>query len=573
MRHAGSAAVVEASAIQGGAARADRVGPGRPGLGLQPRFNAVGDPSDRERVQRILTRLAEDVGPERYARYFQHQTRLGLENGRVDVTVPTGFVADLIGRRFGDSIRKAASTELGADGASVQLKFRVDRAAFVHPSANADGASAAGPRLGGIMGAPADPRAPRAARPASPPSTPHGLRYRLEDFVVGESNRLAYSAADRPADAAGPRSFSPLFIHGACGLGKTHLLQGIAARWRDRDPRAVVRYTTAEQFTNEYVGAVRAGKLDVFRKSYRGVEVLCIDDVHFLANKTSTQGELLHTFDAIDLDGARVALASDEHPRQIARLSGALVSRFLSGMVVRLDPPEPALRERIVARLAERRGLRLERAAVACIAGEFAPATYSGAGQPGASIRDLEGAITRVEALSRLLPETRDAGGGAGAIGVAHVRRALGLGEGAPGLNGRGPRRPVRLDTIREEVCRALRVDGAELMGRGRHARVVLARSVIAHLARALTTMSYPEIARAMGRPNHSTIVTACKRIQGQMERGLNPDFGSGGADVAPELAGLTLAGLCDVLKASVLRTAWGPGSGSGNGTGGGGAA
>ncbi len=564
MHHAGSAAVVEASTVPSGAPRPDRGGPARPG-------------SDRETVERILTRLAEEVGPERYARYFQNQTRLGLENGRVDVTVPTGFVADLIGRRFGESIRKAASTELGggADGTGVQVKFRVDRGAFVQGGGNGDGASALGARRGdpgGITGAPADRRGANGARPASLSGAPHALRYRLEDFVVGDSNRLAYSAAERLADAAGARSFSPLFIHGACGLGKTHLLQGIAARWRERDPRAVVRYTTAEQFTNEYVAAVRAGRLDAFRKSYRGVHVLCIDDVHFLANKTSTQGELLHTFDAIDLDGARVALASDEHPRQIVRLSSALVSRFLSGMVVRLEPPEPALRERIVVRLAERRGLRLDRAAVACIAGEFASAAYSGAGQ-GPSIRDLEGAITRVEALSRLLPETRDAGAGAGAIGVAHVRRALGLSDSASGPNGRGPRRPVRIDTIREEVCRALRVDGAELMGRGRHARVVLARSVIAHLARALTTMSYPEIARAMGRPNHSTIVTACKRIQGQMERGQNPDFGSGGADVAPELAGLTLSGLCDVLKASVLRTAWGPGITNGNGTGGGGAA
>ncbi len=519
MRNTGTGAVLEAA--QSAAART----PGDAGA---------------SKVERIISRIEQEVGAERYARYFQHQTRVGVENGRLDITVPTGFMADLIGRRFGDSLRKVASAELGpgADGSTGTVKFRVDRGAFVQTSPM--------PQLSGAHEL-------RAVRTSRQSAAPGALRYRLEDFVVGESNRLAYSAAERLADPAGPRSFSPLFIHGTCGLGKTHLLQGIAARWRERDSRAVVRYTTAEQFTNEYVTAVRGGKLDAFRKSYRGVDVLCIDDVHFLANKTSTQGELLHTFDAIDLDGARVALASDEHPRQIARLSAALVSRFMSGMVVRLDPPEPALRERIIAKLAERRGMRLDKTAVTCLAGELG-------GPPGATVRDLEGALTRVEALCRLLPETA----GGSIIGIAQVRRALGLAEAGVAAGGRGPRRPVRIDTIRDEVCRLLRVDVTELMGRGRHARVVLARSVISHLTRALTTMSYPEIARAMGRPNHSTIVTACKRIQGQIERGENPDFGSGAglggaSDVAPELQGLSLAALCDVLRAAVLRAAWGP--------------
>ncbi len=538
---------------------------GRKPGGTEGRSAAQAGPTDREKVQRILRRLAEDIGHERYSRYFENQTRLGVQDGRLDVTVPTGFVADLLGRRFGDSLRRVASAELGAgaDGGAVPIKFRVDRGAFVQPSSADDLTHAPRPAGGGFgtngTGGNGVHAGDARGRPGRPSPQPGPLRYRLDEFVIGESNRLAYSAAERLAESAAPRDFSPLFIHGSCGMGKTHLLQGIAGRWKERDPRAVVRYTTAEAFTNEYVTAVRAGRLEPFRKSYRGVHVLCIDDVHFLANKVSTQGELLHTFDAIDLDGARVALASDEHPRQIARLSAALVSRFMSGMVVRLDPPEPALRERIIARLAERRGLRLDPAAVACLAGEFGAGRAGiGGGAAGVSVRDLEGAVTRVEALSRLLP-----GGSPAPIGVAHVRRALGLADAAGTTN--GPRRPVRIDTIRDEVCRALHVDSVELMGRGRHARVVLARSVIAHLSRALTTMSYPEIARAMGRPNHSTIVTACKRIQGQMERGDLPDFGSGGAgDVAPELTGLTLSALCDVLKASVTRAAWGPAGGNG---------
>src|SRR5262249_7964579 len=155
-----------------------------------------------------------------------------------------------------------------------------------------------------------------------------------------------------------------------CGLGKTHLLQGVARRLQEVRPSAVVRYTTGEAFTNEYIAAVRAGsgKCEQFRRAYRGVGLLCIDDVHFLANKQATQGELLHTFDAIDLSGARVALASDEHPRMVRSFSEALVSRFMSGAVVKLDFPERELRERMILAIAGRRGHTIDPAGVRLLA-------------------------------------------------------------------------------------------------------------------------------------------------------------------------------------------------------------
>lgn len=493
----------------------------------------AGSAGDDPVVQRILTRLSSEVGDERYARYFQDQARLGLHEGRLDVTVPTGFVADLLGRRFGDSLRRVAAVELGRpEGSTVEVKFRVDRSAFSGPAPLA----APSPTPGGGL------------RPDPSRRAPTALRFRLEDFIVGEANRLAYSAAERLVEPDCPKTFSPLFVHGLCGLGKTHLLQGIAGRFRERRPGARVRYTTAEAFTNDYVSAVRSGKLETFRAAYRGLDLLCIDDVQFLANKTSTQGELLHTFDAVDLGGARVALASDEHPRQIGRLSAGLVSRFLAGMVVRLDPPDAALRERIVRALGERRGLRLEPAAAACLAEAVARGT-SGT----ASIRDLEGAVTRVEALVRLLPEAPDSGA---PIGATLVHRALGVGAPGPdGISDAGhrARRPIRVERICDEVCRTLRVDGPEMMGRGRHKRVVLARSLVAHLARSMTTLSFPEIARAMGRPNHSTVVTACQRIRAQIEREESPDLGP---DAGPELAGLTLRGLAEQIRQGIVRTA-----------------
>lgn len=504
-------------------------------------MSVVSGPADRPAPgsaagagERILERLSHQIGPEGFSKYFQHQARVRCAPGRVDVVVPTGFVAELIGRKFRDPILRAAREELDA-ATPLELTFSVDKSAF--------GGAASDERPAPARPEPA-PR-PAASRPGA--SRAPLVRYRLEDFIVGESNRLAYTAAERLAEPDCPPSFSPLFIHGACGMGKTHLLQGVAHRYRERHPGAQVVYIPAEAFTNEYIAAVRAGRLDAFRTRYRGVALLCIDDVQFLSNKHATQAELLHTFDAIGLDGARIVLASDEHPRRVRALSAALVSRFMAGMVVRLDPPEPALRERIVQRLAERRGLRLEPAAAALIAARCGP---TGQGL-GGSVRDIEGVVTRIDAMKRLMPDLAPGN----QVGLVLVRRALGIDEGGGPVVNR-PRRPIRAQQIVEEVCRTLHVEQVELLGRGRHKRVVLARTLSAHLCRQLTTMSFPEIARALGRPNHSTVVTACKRIQGQIARDEPLDLG---ADGHPELAGLTVRTLADQVRDDILRGNPGP--------------
>lgn len=502
--------------------------------GREPvKARAIGPAGDA--ATRIMERVSARVGPEGFGRYFAHQTRLSLDGGKLSVTVPTGFVAELIGKRFAGPLVEAAREELSRE---VELKISVDGGAFGGGgSAGPAGAAGAGTAASVVA------KAPRpAARVVSREAT---LRYRLDDFVVGEANRLAFDGAQRLADPATPRTFSPLFIHGSCGLGKTHLLQGIAQRYREARPRAGVRYMTAEAFTNDYIGAVRSGRLEGFRKAYRQIELLCLDDVQFLSNKTATQGELLHTFDAIDLAG-KVALASDEHPRQVRRFSEALVSRFVSGMVCRLDPPEPALREKIVLQLAGRRGMVLEPAAARLIASHYASRE--------GSVRDLEGVLVRLDALTRLMPEgPGTTGGGGGVVGLVLVRKALGLEEGEAG---RG-RRPVRMESIIDEVCRSLGVQIGDFVGRGRHKRVVLARAVTTYLARGLTTLSYPEIARAMGRPNHSTVVTACQRITGQIERNETlpaGEWGEWGGPAGTTAVEMTVGALCEQVRRDILR-------------------
>lgn len=534
------------SVVVNDAPRSD-VGPSAHGRSIEP----LTDPSnDSEAVQRILRRLSDDLGASRLERLFDHATAIHVDNGRLDVTVPTGFSAEWLDRKFGTALRRAAEAEIGttdtldpADPAKtgVTLHFQVAPTS-ARPGSNAAGAETAEPTSSASS---REARPPRAASQQPIPrraAQRQSLRYRFDDFVVGASNRLAYSAALQVAEDEAGAAPAPLFIHGGCGLGKTHLLQALANRYLERHPGASVRCLTAEIFTNDYITAVRHSQIDAFRRTYRGLDLLCLDDVHFLSSKEKTQNELLHTFDAINLSHARVVLASDGHPRDIQRLSEGLVSRFMSGVVVRLDPPDAELRERIIAHLAQRRGLALDPAAIKLIAEHSA--------RGGGSVREMEGLLLRVDAVQRLLPEFTST---TGVIGIVAVRKALGLdGPAVPGAAGVArARRPIQISVIIAEACRALQVDPSDLGGRGRHKRVVMARSLISYLARRLTTLSFPEIARALSRPNHSTVITAYQRVLAHLESRGHEDLGP---ELGVEFTGVGLADLAERLSTAVTK-------------------
>jgi chromosomal replication initiator protein len=224
--------------------------------------------------------------------------------------------------------------------------------------------------------------------------------------------------------------------------------------------------------------------------------------VHFLSNKVRTQSEFLHTLDEIDLGGSRVVLASDEHPRLIKKFSQALISRFLSGMVVRIDRPDRDTRIALVNRLARQRGLRLSDAAIETITSRCV-----------GSIRELEGAVTKLSALHAVqhgatMNGSRSRNGED--VGLVLVEQLF-------KDHGWSPPVPVRIGTVIDVVCDRICTSRTDLMGSSRHRKVVLGRALVAYLARDLTTHSYPEIARELGRSYHSTIHTAEQRLRRQM--------------------------------------------------------
>lgn len=379
--------------------------------------------------------------------------------------------------------------------------------------------------------------APRGTQGTPPGTSPTGrwrrpdaTRYRLEDFVVGDSNRLGFTAACSLASPDSNPGFRALVLHGSCGLGKTHLLSGVLGRVIQRHPDARVRYVTAEQFANEFIASIGNHDVARFRQRYRGLDLLCIDDVHFLAGKQKTMAELEHTFESLDLAGARVVMASDAHPSQIADFSRRLTARLAGAVAVQLHKPDRATRLKIVEKLALERGLMIDASTVQTIADACVE-----------SVREIQGALAKLEALAAHARLEDPDANPRGLISASLARRAV-----AEDISGRVTR-PIRVDTIAEVVCRGLRVDMSEVLGSGRHKRVVLARSICAWLARQLTAHSFPEIARSLHRPSHSTIVTQCQKVQRQIDDG---DL----VDAGPEFDGVRLADLCERLRNEVLR-------------------
>ncbi len=473
----------------------------------------------------ISRRLAERLGHRAYDMWFGNAARLNVDGSRMEVATNTRFAAAWIDANFHSVLDVVAREALG-DGACVSVRVAPD----LFTGASGEPAPAGAP--GRAAGAGARDTA------AAPPG-PHGrggrgterLR-RLEDFVVGASNRLAFEAATRlaedPADSGaggGAGGLTQLFLYGECGVGKTHLLQGTVVRYLQRHGRrgGAARYLHAEQFTGEYVQAVRANNAGRFQKKIRGLELLALDDIDFLANKAATQNEFLHTIDALTMGGARVVLASDEHPRRLG-FTPALSSRLLAGTVARIELPDRDTRGRIVQRLAQARGLPAGEAAIGAIADRCL-----------GSVRELEAVVNKQAALRRLGHQE------AGEIGTLLIEQIFADSSWRP-------KAPLRIDAVIDEVCRRLGVTRTELMGSGRHRRLAAARGLVAFLARDLTTMSYPEIGAALGRRNHSTVHNAAQRLARLIKASARVPVSRDGT-TAP------LPDLLDQIRGEILRT------------------
>jgi len=448
----------------------------------------------------------------------------------VRAVVPGRFFANRLRNDYADALRSAVNAELGrAADAPVELSVHEDPARF--PGVGS-------PRPAATRAAPT-----HSATPARRPGQCRGF----DAFVVGPSNRMAHAAAlalsgaDAAAESDAYDRPAVLVLHGDCGLGKTHLLLAACQRTRERQPDARVQYLTGEQFVNQFIEAVRTNTVKTFRAGLRRLDLLAIDDAQFLSNKTKSQQEFLHCFDHIEQSGARVIMATDQHPRDLPSFSAPLISRCVKGLVVEVRPPEASTRLELIDRLARRRGMAL-RPGVAEQVSRHA----------GTSVREIEGAVTRLQAVISLGAGSGPSGRPVSGSKGMRVPRTVSLHDAARLAALDAParaRRPICLDEVLAAVTTGMNVSRDQIVTGSRQREVVLARGLLVHLARELTTLSYPEMARALNKRSHSTLVSS----RGRFKRLL-------AADAPMLLSGcsgaVTPTQLLESLRAAVLAAA-----------------
>ncbi|HTJ83069.1 MAG TPA: chromosomal replication initiator protein DnaA [Polyangiaceae bacterium] len=310
-------------------------------------------------------------------------------------------------------------------------------------------------------------------------------------FVVGPSNQLAHAAAVAAAGGGG-RRYNPLFICGGTGLGKTHLMQAIAHRMLSDRPTARVLYVSAERFTNEFIHAIQHQRMDEFRARYRtSCDLLLVDDIQFLAGREQTQEEFFHTFNALHGLDRQIVVTSDKYPQNLERMEERLVSRFSWGLVADIQVPELETRVAIVRNKAALEGIALEDDVALLLAQVIR-----------SNVRELEGTLIRLAAKSSLTGRPVD---------IAFARAELAqTGAHKPQL--------MSVEDIQRTVCHHFHIRSSDLTSKDRHKTVAFARHVAMYLCKQRLKCSFPELGRAFGGRDHTTVMSAVRKIESQRD-------------------------------------------------------
>ncbi|MFK8847842.1 chromosomal replication initiator protein DnaA [Streptomyces sp. Ac-502] len=352
------------------------------------------------------------------------------------------------------------------------------------------------PGPGGLP-APSGAPGPLAAQPApatgpGEPTARLNPKYLFDTFVIGASNRFAHAAAVAVAEAPA-KAYNPLFIYGESGLGKTHLLHAIGHYARSLYPGTRVRYVSSEEFTNEFINSIRDGKADAFRKRYRDMDILLVDDIQFLASKESTQEEFFHTFNTLHNANKQIVLSSDRPPKQLVTLEDRLRNRFEWGLITDVQPPELETRIAILRKKAVQEQLNAPPEVLEFIASRISR-----------NIRELEGALIRVTAFASLNRQPVD-------LGLTEIV----LKDLIPGGEDAAPEITATAIMAATADYFGLTVD--DLCGSSRSRVLVTARQIAMYLCRELTDLSLPKIGAQFGGRDHTTVMHADRKIRALM--------------------------------------------------------
>ena len=327
-------------------------------------------------------------------------------------------------------------------------------------------------------------------RPTGPAQDRLNPKYTFETFVIGSSNRFAHAAAVAVAEAPA-KAYNPLFVYGDSGLGKTHLLHAIGHYAQTLYPGLRVRYVSSEEFTNDFINMIRDGKQDGFRRRYRDVDVLLVDDIQFLENKEGTQEEFFHTFNTLHNASKQIVISSDRAPKRLVTLEDRLRSRFEWGLLTDVQPPELETRIAILRKKAVQEGLHAPAEVLEYIASRIST-----------NIRELEGALIRVTAFASLNRQ-----------GVDLQLAEIVLKDLIP--EAQGPQ--INAATIMGQTAAYFGLSIEDLCGTSRSRVLVTARHIAMYLCRELTDMSLPKIGQQFGGRDHTTVINADRKIRSLM--------------------------------------------------------
>ncbi|HEY0189558.1 MAG TPA: chromosomal replication initiator protein DnaA [Kofleriaceae bacterium] len=321
---------------------------------------------------------------------------------------------------------------------------------------------------------------------AAPEAASLNPRYTFDTFVAGPSNQLAFAASQAAASSYPPK-YNPVFICGGVGLGKTHLLHSIGHQQLANRPGARIVYLSSERFMNEYVQAIRTGRMHEFRRNYReGIDVLLIDDVQFLAGKESTQDEFFHTFNALHDNHKQIVMTADRKPHEISDIADRLRTRFAWGLLADIEPPELEVRIAILRKKAATEGVALPDDVAMYIASSIK-----------SNVRELEGALIRLAAYSSLSKKRIDLEFAQETLGAAITR----------------PREIITVEGVIKAVASYYGLKPSDIKSERRHKSVATPRAVAMYISRHHTKDSYPDLARAFGGKHHTTVISAVQKI------------------------------------------------------------
>jgi chromosomal replication initiator protein len=434
---------------------------------------------------RVQAELALAVDESTYRIWLAPLRALELSGETLLVEAPphtSAWVRD----RFGRILQASVELILGPHA---ELEI-LARSTLEGPSPGSRARPAAANRAG-LLASPGGRQGTERAAELSAPTAPlRNPKLTFDQFVIGDSNRLAHAAALTVAEMPA-QAYNPLFICGPPGVGKTHLLSAIASLLQFHSPGLTVRCTTGEAFTNEFLGALAGGQTDGFKARFRQIDVLLMDDVQFLERKTRTEEEFFHTFNALHDGGRQIVLSSDRPPADLQALEDRLRERFQAGLVADISPPDQSTRLAILRKRAQHDGIDLEdERALELIAERI-----------DTNVRALEGALIRVVAFSSLT--------GRPLTGDLAVEVLDGL---YPDSKPSARRRKPSIDEIQAAACQHFGVSSAELLSAKRTPRLAWPRQVAMYLARELTGESLPTIGRQFGGRDHTTVLHAWRR-------------------------------------------------------------